>query len=440
MDGTSTFRSCHQILGIGRDASGDEIALAYLRTAMRHHPASCVDEADRARARPLFREAAEAWAVLSDGRVASCRGAEGDARALAVFDETLAWHARELADRGLRAESVLNALMLEGCPQTVAWSAAEAATRDAALGTTVAPPSLELPEPVDDEDVPVLAAAKAAAAAINDADRRAADAFASVAAGTAATASAPPGDARAPLSSRPVAARFAAGARVAADTATVVTPRTPGIRTAARSGPASRRRGAPEGVAPRAGLRGPAARGVARLGDDEPDDLDPFPDLDARLEERVAATVADLAMIAVSCVAPVVLLGRLLEWSPLAVERLAIGAMLAGAAAWFVAGERSYGATPGKRLLGLTVERLDGGAPDARTAWLRHGLRTMSMLLGGLGYATAAITERRQALHDLLTETRVRSRGLQRPDLVWGLCAAPPLLAAGALAFAWLGG
>jgi hypothetical protein len=59
----------------------------------------------------------------------------------------------------------------------------------------------------------------------------------------------------------------------------------------------------------------------------------------------------------------------------------------------------------GKRLLGLTVERLDGGAPDARTAWLRHGLRTMSMLLGRLGYATAAITERRKALHDLLTET-----------------------------------
>jgi hypothetical protein len=64
----------------------------------------------------------------------------------------------------------------------------------------------------------------------------------------------------------------------------------------------------------------------------------------------------------------------------------------------------------------------------------------MSMLLGGLGYATAAITERRQALHDLLTETRVRSRGLQRPDLVWGLCAVPPVLAGGALAFAWLGG
>lgn len=434
MDANSTLRSCHQILGIGRDASGDEIALAYLRTAMRHHPANCIDADDRARARPLFREAAEAWAVLSDGRVASCRGAEGDARAMAVFDETLAWHVRALADRGLRAESILNALMLEGCPQSVARSAAEATTRDAALGTTVAPPSLELPAPVDDEDVPVLAAAKAAAAAINKADRRAADAFASVAAGTAAAASAPPGDARAPVSSRPVAARFAA------DTATVVTPRTPGIRTAARSGTASRRRGAPEGVAPRAGLRGPAARGVARLGDDEPADLDPYPDLDARLEERVAATVADLAMIAVTCVAPVVLLGRGLDWSPLAVERLAIGAMLAGAAAWFVAGERSHGATPGKRLLGLTVERLDGGAPDARTAWLRHGLRTMSMLLGGLGYATAAITERRQALHDLLTETRVRSRGLQRPDLVWGLCAAPPLLAAGALAFAWLGG
>ena len=67
MDGISTLRSCHPILGIGRGASGDEIALAYLRTAMRLHPAACVDEDDRARVRPLFREAAEAWAVLSDG-------------------------------------------------------------------------------------------------------------------------------------------------------------------------------------------------------------------------------------------------------------------------------------------------------------------------------------------------------------------------------------
>ena len=63
----------------------------------------------------------------------------------------------------------------------------------------------------------------------------------------------------------------------------------------------------------------------------------------------------------------------------------------------------------------------------------------MSLLLGGIGFATAAITERRQALHDLLTDTRVRSRGLQRPELVWTLCAAPPVLGLLALAVARFG-
>jgi uncharacterized RDD family membrane protein YckC len=404
MDGPPTFRSCHQILGIGRGASGDEVAMAYLRTAMRHHPAGCADETARAQARVRFREAAEAWAVLADGRVASCRGPEGDARALAVFDETLAWRARALADRGLRAETLRDALMQDGCPQSVAWAAAEAAASDAALGAGVPAPPVDRAPAAADADVPVLAAAKAAAAAINEADRRAAGAgdpgahaANGSAAGGAAAAPARPPDAPAP--------RFAAGAR----------------------------------VAPRAGLRGPATRGVPQP-DDEADLPDPFPDLDARLEERVAAAVADLAMVALACVAPVVLLGRALEWSPLGVERIAIAAMLAGAAAWFVRGELAWGATPGKRLLGLSVERLDGGALDPRTAWLRHGLRTMSLLLGGLGFATVAITERRQALHDLLTETRVRSRGVERPELVWGLCAAPPALALLALAIDRLGG
>jgi uncharacterized RDD family membrane protein YckC len=329
-----------------------------------------------------FREAAEAWAVLSDGRVASCRGPDGDARALAVFRETLAWRARSLAERGLRLETILDALMQDGCPQPVAWAAAQAAFAEDVPDESdpaVAPAPVVL-----DEDVPVLAAAKAAAAAMNDADRRGA-----LGVGRGAdTAGAP---------------RFAAGARVAPSK----DEDAPVPKHAARTGAAPRRRG-PSAPA-RAGLRGPASRGVAQA-DDDVEPLDATADLDARLEERAAAAIADLGMVALAGIVPAVLLGRLLELSPLAVERIAIATVLAGAAAWFVKGELAWGATPGKRLLGLSVERLDGEPLDARTAWVRHGVRTMSLLLGGLGFATAAITEHRQALHDLLTETRVRRR------------------------------
>ena len=479
MDGSTTFRSCHQILGIGREATGDEVAVAYLRTASRDHPAAGGAGDPGARAR--FREAAEAWGVLSDGRIASCRGDDGDARARAVYEETLAWRAGALAASGLRGASVRDALLRDGCPAVLAGPAAEAATGAAAGASATwstggataqaeasewiapapgpAPASTRAPAPVPSPDrpstppsippsipssspsasprravdaVPVLAAAKAAAAAINEADRRAA---------LAAAFGREVGESLAGIG------RATDDAAARLESAAALAPPAPADPTRATGRPgdadvvrASLARASGVPAAGRDGSRGPAPRGVApAVADDADEDPDPFPDLDARLEERVAAAVADLAMLAAACVAPAMLVGRLLDWTPLAVERLALAACLVGAAAWFVHGERRWGATPGKRLLGLSVERLDRGPLDARTAWLRHGLRTMSLLLGGIGFATAAITERRQALHDLLTDTRVRSRGLQRPELVWTLCAAPPVLGLLALGVARFG-
>jgi molecular chaperone DnaJ len=59
---TST-RDLYEVLGVGRDASSDDIKAAYRKAALRHHPdKNPGDEAAEER----FKEAAEAYAVLSD--------------------------------------------------------------------------------------------------------------------------------------------------------------------------------------------------------------------------------------------------------------------------------------------------------------------------------------------------------------------------------------
>jgi uncharacterized RDD family membrane protein YckC len=67
-------------------------------------------------------------------------------------------------------------------------------------------------------------------------------------------------------------------------------------------------------------------------------------------------------------------------------------------------------ATPGKRLLGLVVTDLAG----ERIGWGRANLRFFGKILSGalllLGYLLAAVTPRRQALHDLLAKTLVLRR------------------------------
>jgi molecular chaperone DnaJ len=59
---TST-RDLYEVLGVGRDASSDDVKAAYRKAALRHHPdKNPGDEAAEER----FKEAAEAYAVLSD--------------------------------------------------------------------------------------------------------------------------------------------------------------------------------------------------------------------------------------------------------------------------------------------------------------------------------------------------------------------------------------
>jgi molecular chaperone DnaJ len=60
---STSIRDYYEVLGVGRDATDDEIKSAYRKAALRHHPdKNPGDEAAEER----FKEAAEAYAVLSD--------------------------------------------------------------------------------------------------------------------------------------------------------------------------------------------------------------------------------------------------------------------------------------------------------------------------------------------------------------------------------------
>jgi uncharacterized RDD family membrane protein YckC len=406
-----TPRSCHQILGVTRGASAEDLALAFLRTGMACHPANAGSEDERTVARRRLREAAGAWAVLA-GRPILGGGDEADMQAMRAFDDALAAHALELAQTGHDADRILQVLVSEGCPAAVAWPAAEQAIARAAL----------LPRP---------RRAPSAAVPSDPTSARAA-------AGARASQGRVPGT--------------GGGSRRTSTSAAVAHERRASTRAGARSGSTSGS-GAAAGdhqdelsdAGPRSfarrlsdasrALRGlPTERAALQAGEpveDEPfDDAPPPPD--AGIAPRVAATVLDVVLVFVVCAAPVIMLGRGTDAAPVVVERIAIAAMLLGGALYCLAGELAWGGTPGKRLLGMRVETLDGRAPGLHTVLLRHGLRTMSWCLFGLGFLTAPFTERRQALHDLLTETRVVAVTEPRGDLVPVLCALPvaaPVLA-----------
>lgn len=61
---TTEKRDYYEVLGVSRTASADEIKSAYRKAAMKWHPDR--NPTQKAEAEAKFREASEAYAVLSD--------------------------------------------------------------------------------------------------------------------------------------------------------------------------------------------------------------------------------------------------------------------------------------------------------------------------------------------------------------------------------------
>lgn len=416
-----TPKSCHQLLGVERGASPDEVTLGFVRAALPYHPAHGAGRADPANANRRLRELAGAWSVLTGRAIVGHGGA--DAQALRTLDEALDDVAQRLARSRGSVDQVFDALADEGCPPQIAELAAEravtarmAAMRAAAKGGDGKSPS----RPADGR-----------AAARTPESKRAATPVA-----TALSAEPPPVRLDAlgrPIPEALVAASASAGraGRSAADGCR--TPRPDAHREDASGAVAMPRGGASRIVNAWRALRGEppldAHGAFGSVADDEPDGPDEPSWVDASLRTRVAAAGFDAIVLLAVFVAPALLVGVLLELSRAGLERLAVGAPLVGGVLIHVFGELGWGGSPGKRLLGLRVETDAGRAPDARTTWLRHGLRTMSCCLLGLGHLFALPLRPSRALHDLLTGTRVTTCTPPREDLERTLCVATLVVA-----------
>lgn len=79
----------------------------------------------------------------------------------------------------------------------------------------------------------------------------------------------------------------------------------------------------------------------------------------------------------------------------------------------------AWRATLGKRLAGLEVVDLQGSPISFSRASARHAAKMLTILTVGLGFLTVALTDKRQALHDMMAGTvvvrRLRPGGEVRP-------------------------
>ncbi|AGH95270.1 RDD family protein [Pseudobdellovibrio exovorus] len=67
-------------------------------------------------------------------------------------------------------------------------------------------------------------------------------------------------------------------------------------------------------------------------------------------------------------------------------------------------------ATPGKALMGIVVLSEQGERLSFKAALIRHLLRFLSALVCYIGYIMQVFTKKRQALHDMLSESIVIDR------------------------------
>lgn len=78
--------------------------------------------------------------------------------------------------------------------------------------------------------------------------------------------------------------------------------------------------------------------------------------------------------------------------------------------AYFVGFWAIWGATPGKRLLGLNIERPDGSRIGPGRAVARYFAWWLSLALFGVGFIMAGLREDKRGLHDLICDTVVVQR------------------------------
>jgi len=117
--------SCHEILGLSRDATPEQVEAAYLAAALRAHPDHYPEGPARTVAAERFRAAGEAYRVLVAGMSIGGDAGDRDARARQTCEAALARVAARLAGDGSRVGTVADRLTELDCPPALAWRFAE---------------------------------------------------------------------------------------------------------------------------------------------------------------------------------------------------------------------------------------------------------------------------------------------------------------------------
>ena len=168
------------------------------------------------------------------------------------------------------------------------------------------------------------------------------------------------------------------------------------------------------------------ARNVVERGEDAEDAQ--WAD-DATLGVRYVAMLLDAMILAIILILVVamrsVVLTNATPWYLLGATTSWLGTSVLTVAYYALGESGRHRATPGKRMMGLQVVRMDGVTRiGVLRAAMRYGLRLVGSYILMIGYLMAFFTERKQALHDKLSDTVVVSvRPPFAPALLVGIGA-----------------
>ena len=127
---------------------------------------------------------------------------------------------------------------------------------------------------------------------------------------------------------------------------------------------------------------------------------------------RFLAFLADSAIVFV--ISSALLVGAAMALAPSDMTLAAISIWVLGFLYWPVLHASRLNATFGKAILGLRVTRFDGRRISFLRALWREIAKVFSSAVFLLGYVIAAVTPRKQALHDLMAATYVAREGVSR--------------------------